>query len=111
MYIIHHTEQVWQIGTRNLGTVSSRCIFDRQSRHGAWRTRGGYGDNADEDETGPEDGAKSKAFAAKEIAEDDGYHGIHVSVGADLGRRFMMDQPDVGGEGDERAGDNQVEQR
>ncbi len=46
-------------------------------------------------------------FAAKKISEQHGHNRIHVRVGPDFCRRFMMNQPHVGGKRDDGAGDNQ----
>src|SRR5580692_9587620 len=94
--------------------VLRSCGFDRTlqlSRRGRLFGRhGGDDDYADQNAERAENGAGGQLFPAEEISYQHGHDGIDVSVGADLGRRFMMKQPDVGGEADDGAGDDQVQQ-
>jgi hypothetical protein len=47
----------------------------------------------------------------EEISEEDGDDGIYVGVGGNFCGRFVVDEPDVSGEGDDGAENNQIEQR
>jgi len=42
---------------------------------------------------------------------DHRYHWIDIRVGANLGRRFMVKEPDISGEAYDRAGHDQVDER
>ena len=86
-------------------------FFDRRAWDGLRGSRGGDYDDAYQDEEGAEDGAGAEGLAAEEIADEDGHHGVDVGVGADLCWRFVMNEPDVGGEADDRAGDDEISQR
>src|SRR5260370_16150557 len=86
-------------------------IFHRvcRYRYFGWRRRDHY--HTDQNQQSPQNRSQAKRFAAEEISNQDGHNRIYVRVGADFCRRFMMNQPYVGGITDDGARDNQVEQR
>ena len=101
-------------GDRCACRLRSHCfrrVFPRECRFPLTCRRRGDHHHADQNEQSSQNRSQAKRFAAQEISHQHGHHRIHVRVGADFCRRFMMNQPDVGGERDDRAGDDQVEQR
>src|ERR1700722_14272880 len=94
--------------------VLRTCRFDstlqlsRCSRLFGWH--GGDDDHADQNAERAENGAGGQLFPAEKISYQHSHDGIDVRVGAHLGRRFVMQQPDVSGEADDGAGDDQVQQ-
>jgi len=73
--------------------------------------RQGNHNHADQNKKGADNGAQAERFAAKKIANQHGNHRIHVCVCAHLGRRLMVEQPDVRREPDDRSKNNQIKKR
>src|SRR5271157_5265404 len=99
-----------------------RRYLTRRVPHPSWFCLGGISlgllcrsrcdhDYADQHQQCSEDGACADSLAAEEVAHQHRHHWIHIRVGAHFGWRFVMDQPDVGGEAHDRPGDDQVQQR
>src|SRR6266853_4830295 len=86
-------------------------IFHRVCRYRYFRSRRRDHYHTDQNQQSPQNRSQAKRFAAEEISNQDGHNRIYVRVGADFCRRFMMNQPYVGGITDDGARDNQVEQR
>lgn len=81
-------------------------------RHLAFFRRGSRDhDHADQHQRCAQRGSRANRFASQEISYNHRNHRIHVSVRANLGRRFVMDQPKVSGETDDRTSHDQVSQR
>src|ERR1700728_4110596 len=68
-------------------------------------------EDANKNTKSSENGSQAERFAAQKISDQYGYNRIHVGIGADLCRRFMMDEPQIGSEADDGAEDDEVEQR
>ena len=68
-------------------------------------------DHADQDEQSSYYRSQADRFTSEEISDDYGDNRIHVCVGANFCRRFMMNKPDVGGKRDDGACDDQIDQR
>src|SRR5438105_508517 len=86
-------------------------ILYRECCYGLLRWSHGNDHHADQNKQSPQNRSQAKRFAAQEIPNKNSHNRIHVRVGPDFRRRFMMNQPHVGGKPDDRARDDQVEQR
>ena len=84
----------------------------RQGRGGGLPGAGGGDhDHADEHQQRSDQGSRTDGLASKEIADDHGHYRVDISVRANLRRRFMMDEPDIGGKPHDGAGYDQVGER
>src|SRR6516164_850129 len=70
------------------------CQLWRSNRRG---TAGRNYHDADQHQQGSQNCSQVERFAAKEIANEYGDNRVHIGVGADLGGRFPMNQPEIGG--------------
>src|SRR5271156_110932 len=94
----------------SLRTSGFNSSFKLTGRRGFFGRHGGDDDYADQNAERAENGAGGQLFPAQEISYQHGHDGVDVGVSAHLGGRFVMQQPDVGGEADDGAGDDQVQQ-
>src|ERR1700751_3068961 len=85
-------------------------VFDGERRSGFSGWGGGDDQNAYQNAERSEDGPRAEGFAAEEVSDEDGDDGVDVGVGSDLGGRFVMEEPDVGGKANERSEDDEVNQ-
>src|SRR5579863_123938 len=67
--------------------------------------------NADQHEQSAQKGPRTQRLTRREISDKDGDDRIHVCVRSDLGYRFVVNQPNIGRKPDDRAEDNQIQQR
>src|SRR6266478_402551 len=86
--------------------------FSRNSR-GRYlrRFRRGNHHHADQHEHSPQYRPQPQLFPAKKISQHHCHHRVHVRIRSHLRRRFMMQQPHIRRERDDRARHNQIQQR
>lgn len=78
-------------------------VFNCECRYGFLHAHGCDHDHADQYTHGTQDRSQAEGFAGEEISEQHGHYRIYIRVGPDLGGRFVMNEPDVGGDGDDGA--------
>ncbi len=82
------------------GVFFSRAMLDFGS---------GDEDDREDDDDGTGEHIAIHLFAMEDAAEDEGNDGIDVCVGRHLGNGNVLEQPDVGGEADERPGEDEID--
>ena len=82
----------------------------RLGRHGLTRATGDDEDHRTQDDPAGDQRAEGVGLARQRPAEQHRHGGIDVGVGTDHGGRDATQEPAIGGEGDQRAGREQVEE-